>query len=217
MPIFVYFAAFNMTDSLGNLEGLCGAPVSRADIQNLVVFYSEVAALPTESSALAQEALRFFRVQEAAFSCNSIVPFRFPARFTDRVDLELFINEQARALQASLEKVSGKSQFEIRISASQRTSADVSGTEYLRARASQSHNLNKLETMCRDQLVGIALEWHTAQEAGRTVLYVLVPREAEQEVVERFRSMPGPAEGSIVVLGPWPPGAFVQLAAAVGQ
>jgi hypothetical protein len=208
MPTLLYYVSAPGAP-IGQVEGVCASALKRFEIPGLSACYSEIDLLPQDSAKLAEEAVRFFQVQQEGFAAGSIVPFRFPSMFADEAALRDFLLSQSAELTRALVRISAMSQFDIRISTDQPGVTPQSGTEYLRSRASQSAAIAKAESRCRTLLADIAREWIVRHDSVRTTLHVLVPRSEEQETADRFRALAPPSDCRLVILGPWPPGAFV--------
>jgi len=209
MSLLLYFVARAGTVELPTVPGVRGAEMANLDLSNLAAFHSVLASLPDDPNLLAEEGVRFFKVQQAAFAKGTIVPFRFPSIFPDESALLDFISKNSDALTAALSRVESMSQFDIRISAIEPTSPAETGTDYLRTRARQSAAISRGESRCRELLSDIAREWIVRDTPARTTLHVLVPRADEEQTAARFRQLEPPSDYRLVVLGPWPPGAFV--------
>jgi hypothetical protein len=208
MPILLYYVC-SPAAPIGQAEGVCVSALKRSVFSDLAACYSEIESLPHDPAKLAEEAVRFFQVQQAGFSEGSIVPFRFPSLFSDEITLRDFLHSQSAELTRTLARIDAMSQFDIRISTDQPGAAPQSGTEYLRSRANRSAAVANAESRCRKLLADIAREWLVRHDPARTTLHVLVPRSEEQETADRFRALTPPADCRLVILGPWPPGAFV--------
>lgn len=209
MPTLLYYVSAPAGSPVP-VEGVCASPLKRFEISGLSACYSEIDSMPQGPAKLAEEAVRFFHVQQAAFAAGSIVPFRFPSLFPDQASLQHFLLSQSAELTRTLARIHAMSQFDIRISTDQPGDTPQSGTEYLRSRASQSAAIAKAESRCRTLLADIAREWLVRHDPARTTLHVLVPRSEEQETADRFRALAPPSDCRLVILGPWPPGAFVE-------
>lgn len=209
MSLLLYFVAGAGTISLPNSCGVCGAEVTSTELLDLAAHYSAFDSLPGDPARLAEEGVRFFKVQQAAFAQRTIVPFRFPSIFRDEPALLDFISKNSDALAAALSRVDAMSQFDIRISAIESTTPAETGTDYLRTRASQSAAISRAESRCRALLSDIARDWIVRETPARTTLHVLISRADEEQTADRFRQLEPPSDYRLVVLGPWPPGAFV--------
>jgi len=208
MPILLYYVSAPAA-LIGHADGVCGSVLKHSELSDLAACYSEIDSLPQDSAKLAEEAVRFFRVQQAGFAAGCIVPFRFPSLFADESALREFLLSQSAELTRTLARINAMSQFDIRISTDQPGAVPQSGTEYLRSRAGQSAAIAKAESRCRTLLADIAREWVVRHGPARSTLHVLVPRSEEQETADRFRALAPPSDCRLVILGPWPPGAFV--------
>jgi hypothetical protein len=208
MSILLYYVSAPGAP-IGHAEGVCASALKQFEVSGLAACYSEIDSLPQDSAKLAEEAVRFFHVQQAGFATGSIVPFRFPSLFADEAALQHFLISQSAELTRTLVRINAMSQFDIRISTDERRDTPQSGTEYLRSRASRSVAVAKAESRCRTLLADIARDWSVRHDPARTTLHVLVPRSEEQEAADRFRALTPPSDCRLVILGPWPPGAFV--------
>ena len=208
MTLLLYYV-FAPAAPIGQAEGVCGSALKRFEASDLSACFSAVESLPQDTAKLAEEAVRFFHVQQAGFAAGSIVPFRFPSLFPDETALREFLVLQSAELTRILARINAMSQFDIRISADQPDATAQSGTEYLRFRAGKSAAIAKAESRCRTLLADIARDWVVRHGPARTTLHVLVQRSEEQETADRFRALAPPSDCRLVILGPWPPGAFV--------
>lgn len=208
MPILLYYVSLPAAP-IAEVEGVCGSVLKHSEISDLSACYSEIDSLPQDSAKLAEEAVRLFHVQQAGFAAGCIVPFRFPSLFPDEAALREFLRSQSAELTRTLARINAMSQFDIRISTDHPGATPQSGTEYLRSRASQSAAIAKAESRCRALLADIARDWVVRHGPVRSTLHVLVPRSEEQETADRFRALAPPSDCRLVILGPWPPGAFV--------
>ena len=184
--------------------GVQSANIQSTDIDKLTVLYSELGMSQITSQNFQQSAVEFHRVVHAAFAQAAVVPFRFPT-WLSADELANHVQKESTTYRSFLTKHADQVQMELRITqASAVSQPDATGTQHLRARAAQLHEIDNAAQELKQLLAGEALDWRERDVPGGKRLYALVERRAIAAFRERLSGR------GLQVSGPWPATEFLE-------
>lgn len=184
--------------------GVLDANVQSADIDELTVLSSELGMSQITPQTFQQSALEFHRVVHAAFAEAAVIPFRFPT-WLSADELANHVQKESTTYRSFLTKHADHVQMELRIAqASVVSPPDATGTQHLRRRAAQFHEIDNAAQELKHLLAAEALEWRERDIPEGKRLYALVERRAIAAFRERL------SEHGLRVSGPWPATEFLE-------
>ena len=184
--------------------GVQGANVQSTDIDELTVLYSELGMSQITPQNFQQSAFEFHRVVHAVFAQAALVPFRFPT-WLSADELANHLQKESTTYRSFLTKHADHVQMELRLAqASAAPHPDATGTQHLRARAAQFHEIDNAAQELKQFLAGEALDWRERDIPDGKRLYALVERRAITAFRERLSAR------GLQVSGPWPATEFLE-------
>jgi len=173
----------------------------------------------TETPAITEQALRDQHqiVVRLARTAKAILPVRF-GTLIERDELWRVIRERQAVFEEAFEQVHGKAQMTVRVfgqaKRSPRATAPLSGTDYLRARATASRP--RLPKIAREIIDAVRpLVSAEAIDAARGNVLVTINHLIERTRAPQYVSAVEPlidtfktSDRRVTVSGPWPPFAF---------
>lgn len=184
--------------------GVLDANVQSADIDELTVLSSELGMSQITPQTFQQSALEFHRVVHAAFAEAAVIPFRFPT-WLSADELANHVQKESTTYRSFLTKHADHVQMELRIAqASVVSPPDATGTQHLRRRAAQFHEIDNAAQELKHLLAAEALEWRERDIPEGKRLYALVERRAIAAFRERLSGR------GLQVSGPWPATEFLE-------
>lgn len=189
-----------LTESFGKVPvtGVRGAEVLATSVGELTALYSKIEKEQIVPEQFQDAALEFHRVVQAAFASAAVVPFRFPTWISPE-ELADHLKDQAERYRSFLTQHADHVQMELRLTLAP---GDVhrasSGTEHLRARAAQLHQVENAAEEAKRILAGDVIEWRERDIAEGKRLFALVKRGDVESFRERL------SRRGLSWSGPWP-------------
>lgn len=205
MPILPY--CILLTKSLGELPatGLLDERVQTETHGELGVFFSELEKSRITSQNFQQAALEFHRVVHSLFEHAAVIPFRFPT-WLSAGELRAHLETESARYQAFLAEHEDHVQMELRVTQSSAGASErpaASGTEHLRTRAAQLHQIERATEELKQLLSGEVLEWRQRDIPEGKRLYALVERRHVSSIREKL------SNHAVRYSGPWPATEFL--------
>jgi Gas vesicle synthesis protein GvpL/GvpF len=189
-----------LTESFGKvlITGVRGAEVLATHVAELTAFYSEIEKERIVPEQFQDAALEFHRVVHAALANAAVVPFRFPTWISNE-ELVDHLKDQAERYRSFLTQYADHVQMELRLTlAPGKVQRVFSGTEHLRARAAQLHQVENAAEEAKRLLAGDVIEWRERDVAEGKRLFALVKRGEIASFRERLSGR------GLSWSGPWP-------------
>ncbi len=203
------------------VTGVCECSVEVVTEGQIASLYSEIESLPADAGELAQEAMRFQSVVQQAFGAGVVLPFRFPHKLQSAEELRAYLAENASRFAGAIGRLDGMAQLDIRITSSSLRSAstgvgsgspgsEITGAEYLKAKAADNAPLSEAERQIRVALQGHVRAVKTVESSGSVRMFALVAHAQAYEARQTLASLK-PKGVRAVVSGPWPPSEFMDF------
>lgn len=212
MPLLLYCVApAAATDTA--LEGVGGAAVRSTIVNGMKFFYSDVSS-DMEKGDIVAAAKAVYAVVNDIFSRGDVLPFRYPTILKDEGETKKLAKERGGAFQTFLQRTEGKAQIDIRLTVDREKSehsrsengGDLSGREYLQARAKSQASLSAAAESCR--LAAHSDDWRIQQQGENIRCQALISRVEVLSFLGRMRALELPDGVKAAVSGPWPPAGF---------
>lgn len=208
---------YAVVDDLAELPpvaGLADAPLERLRVDGLEVVVSDAPASSPEPSDEAAVLRHALVVEELMQRSGAVLPGRLGQDFVDAEALRRAVRADADGLRSALGRVRGCVELGLRVLAPEPADAEPrDGTEYMRARLTESSELERLASEIHEPLARLARA--SSRRPGQTPqLLVEAAYLVPLNRVESFRAELGQLESSrgelaFVCTGPWPPYSFV--------
>jgi hypothetical protein len=180
------------------VTGVRGAEVLATNVGELTALYSEIEKEQIVPEQFQDAALEFHRVVHAAFANAAVVPFRFPTWISTE-ELADHLRDQAERYRSFLTQYADHVQMELRLTlAPGDMDRASSGTEHLRARAAQLHQVENAAEEVRRLLAGDVIQWRERDIPEGKRLFALVKRADVASFRERLSGR------GLSWSGPWP-------------
>ena len=188
-------------------KGIRDGAIQRLTQGSLLALYSHIEKTDISALNIQRAALQFHEVVHAVFRHAAVVPFRFPTCLSE-TELADHLREQSARYEHFLTQHAQHVQMEIRIElptgeASQPAS---SGTEHLRKRATQSHELHSNKEKLKQLLSAEVIEWRERELPNGLRIYALV----ERNRIASFREKLSGHDTTLSHSGPWPAMEFLE-------
>jgi hypothetical protein len=203
-PLLAYCIAVAEAKIEAPSRGVQGKSIRTVSESGLISFVSEYSAAE-DRNQIRSTALEFNRVLQNLLQQAAIVPFRFPTMVADESEMCSFLREHAAGYLENLQRLREAVQMEVNLTVAEPPkTAQVSGSEYLRARQARHRKLTAAAESIRKALAQWMKDWHEHESSGGTRCYILVSRHAVQSVLQRLQGMKIPDDLRARVTGPWP-------------
>ncbi len=210
MPILPYCITLADAEVAAAATGVRGSSVETLAEYGLRCFYAVLADFSLASAAdLKDEALRFDAVVREVLAQTAVIPFRFPTLLATLDELREFMEANAAPYSATLKRLAGLVQMELRIEhASLASTPSQSGTAYLEARGAAARLMSQQAEHARSIAGDLIRDWRTRNSPRGLRCYALIARDAIADFQARMRSLSAREGVTIVVSGPWPAAEF---------
>jgi hypothetical protein len=219
MPLLVYCLS-ELRTLTAPQKGVGGLPVETLEQDQLRCFFSRGERREQLlGSAPRETALAFHKVVSRIFDQVAVVPFRFPTILESEAELGTHLTEQAAGYHEALVRLRDLVQMELHLAhktsslVEQREETDVavrtSGTQYLRTRQVEQHELADLGNALRRSGDNLIQGWHERASTFGLRCFALIDRLAVDRFKTRLAQVQIPSALSARVTGPWPATEFV--------
>jgi len=212
MPLLAYCLAEARDKISFPHAGVQGMPLRNVRSGNLECLVSD---FETSSAAgrtpIRDAALEFNRTLQDLLTQSTIVPFRFPTVLADENELLEFLTEHAGEYEATLARLRGTVQIDIRVEApDSESSTQASGTEYLRGREARYDALQETAAQFRRAGKEWVRQWRDRDTARGLRCSALLGREQVNAFLAAAKEVRIPPRWNVRVSGPWPPAEFMK-------
>ncbi|GAC1436882.1 MAG: hypothetical protein NVS1B11_21290 [Terriglobales bacterium] len=168
-----------------------------------------------------EEALAFHRVLQEILGQTTVIPFRFPTFFENQNAVSSHLNDNNEQYHEALSRLHGKIQMEVHITLRDATGArqvpldgqaQLSGTEYLRARQQAQQKLVRSADKIREAVEVHMKDWRLRSSAREIRAFALVERKSLEEFRRALARATIGAEFEARASGPWPATEFLEMA-----
>jgi hypothetical protein len=212
MPLLAYCLAEARDEIRFPQAGVQGMPLRSVRSGNLECLVSDFETSSVAGQApIKDAALEFNRTLQDLLKQSTIVPFRFPTVLADENELLEFLTEQAAEYEATLARLRGTVQIDIRVEMpDSESTTKPSGTEYLRGREARYDALQEIAAEFRRAGNEWVRQWRDRDTARGLRCSALLGREYVNAFLAAAKQLKLPQGCNARVSGPWPPAEFVK-------
>jgi Gas vesicle synthesis protein GvpL/GvpF len=166
-----------------------------------------------------ETALAFHRVISSVFRQVAVIPFRFPTILEDEKELRTHLTEQESTYREALIRMRNLVQMELHLfpkaalqerQGSKEVPANLTGTEYLRARQVEQRKLADLGAALRQSGGSLIRDWRERRSGHGLRCFALIERHSIGDFNDLIMTTQVAPELSARVSGPWPASEFIQ-------
>jgi hypothetical protein len=166
-----------------------------------------------------ETALAFHHVITSVFRQVAVIPFRFPTILEDEAELRTHLTQQESAYREALMRVRNLVQMELHLlpkpsfqetQENEEVAANLTGTEYLRARQVERRKLAELSAALRESGGSLIRDWRERPSAHGLRCFALIERHSIGHFNDLIMITQVAPELSARVSGPWPASEFIQ-------
>jgi len=211
MSLLVYCVTETSAVNPSPHNGVGGMAVESVEHSGLRCFVSESKS-PT-SKEIQDDALTFHRVLKDIFQQAAIIPFRFPTTLADRSDVIAHLREHSEEYASTLGRLRDLVQMELRIQfkeiSGHQTSANPSGTEYLRNIQARREKLEMVAQELRQLGEPAIKDWRQRHSNDGIRCFALIDRTTVIDFQRKIGNIPVQSEFTARLSGPWPATQFL--------
>ena len=219
MPVLVYCLSELLAIAIPE-KGVGELAVESLEQDGIRCFFSrsdsrdQILGPPARETALA-----FHSVITSVFRQVAVIPFRFPTILEDETELRTHLTEQESTYREALIHVRNLVQMELHLlpkpafqekQGSEEVPANLTGTEYLRARQVEQRKLADLSAALRQIGGSLIRDWRERRSAHGLRCFALIERHSIGHFNDLIMTTQVAPELSARVSGPWPASEFIQ-------